>query len=169
MTRVRSFIRGSGFTLIEVLVAIALLSLMATATASWAVAQRRAGLIAEQRLVGLAAALTAARLIDADLALAVAAPNGQRLRLEEDGRLTFATLAQVPGTSPGVRSVTWRFRAGALERIEGEGTGSLRVVTHRLAKAVFERGPDGALTLVAESAEAGGQLWRLPLRQGMSR
>lgn len=169
MTQVRSLIRSSGFTLIEVLVAIALLSLMAAATASWAVAQRRAGLVAEHRLVGLAAALTAARLLDADLALAVATPNGQRLRLEEDGRLTFATLTQIPGTSPGLRTVTWRFRAGVLERIEGEGVGSIRVVTHRLAQAKFERGPDGALTLVAESADAGGQPWRLPLRQGMSR
>jgi hypothetical protein len=83
--------------------------------------------------------------------------------------LLVTTLARAPGSEPGAREVAWRFRAGALERVDGDGATAARVVSRRFARAAFARGQDGALVLEAEAADDAALRWRLPLRQGGGR
>ena len=94
-----------GFTLIELLLAVALLTLVATAAVSWAVSQRRSGARIQERYEQLQQALASRQALHEDLILSTNAV----VRPDEQGRLVFSTLRQLPDASPGRNEVSWAF------------------------------------------------------------
>lgn len=108
-----------GFTLLEVLLATSLMTVVATATLSWMTAQTRSARTLTQEAQALATAHAVANAIRDDLLLAVPDPanKGQRYALERQ-RLRLMTLNHMPGDEPGLRVVQWRqdSRLGALVR-----------------------------------------------------
>jgi prepilin-type N-terminal cleavage/methylation domain-containing protein len=108
-----------GFTLLEVLLATSLVTVVATATLSWMTAQARSARALTQEAQALTTAQAVADAIRDDLLLAVPdqANKGQRYTLERQ-RLRLMTLNHMPGDEPGLRVVQWRQDAhlGALVR-----------------------------------------------------
>lgn len=158
--------RVRGFTLIEVLLAVSLLTMLASAAISWAVAQRRSGALVEERLERLEQALACRRLIDDDLIQAT--DPGALIRPAEDGVLHVVTLNRVPGEAAGSHQVEWRYAADqhGLLRVSQGGEGErTRLALPRLRQAWIQQEPSGGLALVV-TPEVGDQL-RLPLRAGV--
>ncbi len=152
-----------GFTLIELLLAVVLLTMVATAAVSWAVAQRRSGVVIEARYERLQQVLACRQAIQEDLILALA--TTAPLRPDETGRLTITTLRQLPGEAPGRRDVRWEFdgERRALVRVSrGAGGDQRRVAMAEVAAARFIR--DDKRGLLLELSPLTGDAISLALR-----
>ena len=138
-----------GFTLMEVLMAVALLTMLASAAISWAVAQRRSGAVVEERLNRLEIVLAAGRLISDDL---IFASNPSTVVSPTDaGELHLLTLHHVPGEEPGQHQVIWRFSAehSALMRISSDATEQrTRVAVPQIQQARFQSDDHDVLDLI---------------------
>jgi prepilin-type N-terminal cleavage/methylation domain-containing protein len=137
-----------GFTLVEVLLAVALLTVVATAAVSWAVSQRRSGAAIEERYERLRQLLACRQAFAEDLRLA--SIRTEVLRPDEDGRVSFPTLRRLPDEEPRLRTVTWRFDAAgqALVRSTAEDSGDRqRVAVAGVRAARFVRQDTRGLVL----------------------
>jgi prepilin-type N-terminal cleavage/methylation domain-containing protein len=129
---------GRGFTLVEVLMAVALLTLLATAAVSWAVSQRHSSVVIEERYERLRCLLVCQQLLREDLRLMPL--GGARPRPDEGGALMFRTLRHLPDEEAGQREVTWRYDASrrALVRSTADAAGDhVRVAVGDLDGARF--------------------------------
>lgn len=129
-----------GFTLVEVLLAVALLTVVATAAVSWAVSQRRSGAAIEERYERLRQLLACRQAFAEDLRLAPA--RTAVLRPDENGQVSFPTLRHLPDEEAHLRLVTWRFDAAeqALVRsTSGDSGDHLRVAVAGVRAARFLR------------------------------
>ncbi len=135
-----------GFTLIELLLAVALLTLVATAAVSWALSQRRSGARIEERYEQLQQALASRQALHEDLILSANAI----VRPDEQGRLVFITVRQLPDAPPGRKEVTWAFdrELQALVRSSRDVSGEQRrVVLGGLTNARFVQAEQRGLVL----------------------
>ena len=149
----------------EVLLAVALLTMLASAAISWAVAQRRSGAVVEERLNRLELVLAAGRLISDDLNLSV--DPGTVVRPTNEGELHLLTLHHVPGEEPGQHQVIWRFSAehSALMRISSDATEQrTRVAVPQIQQARFQSDDRGMLDLIITPFI--GEPLRLPIVGG---
>lgn len=138
--------RNRGFTLIELLLAVALLTMVATAAVSWAVSQRRSGARIEERYEQLQQALASRQALHEDLVLASTAV----LRPDEQGRLVFATLRQLPDSLPGRHEVMWFFdgeRQALVRTSRGASGEQRRVVLGEVTAARFLQVEERGLVL----------------------
>lgn len=99
----------TGFTLLEVLLATSLLTVVTTATLTWMNTLSRSTRASTQQLQALTTAQAVARAIRDDLLLAIPdqANRGQLYTFERQ-RLRLKTLNHMPGDAPGIRTVQWR-------------------------------------------------------------
>jgi hypothetical protein len=109
----------AAFTLLETLLATSLAASVGIAALSLTSMQARIGAAARMQEAALALISETERLLDDDILLAVTQPPFGRYRLLEHGALQLVTSNRLPGESPGLHEVTWRFdeAAGALLRI----------------------------------------------------
>jgi type II secretion system protein J len=140
-----------GFTLLEVLVACALLAVVSTMAFSWISSQSRASHNAKARLDALAAAETAMRLIQEDLSFAVVADATTRFVLMDEHTIRMTTLSRLPGEGPGFHRVIWQWlpQSHQLQRGLGVDQTTLktapRLVTSRLKALTFSITDQGRL------------------------
>jgi prepilin-type N-terminal cleavage/methylation domain-containing protein len=139
------------FTLIEVLLAVALLTMLATAAVSWAVSQRRSGALIEARYERVQQVLACQQAIEEDLMVSVfsAAP----LRPDDEGRLVVATLRRLPDEHAGRREVIWSFDGEhrALIRTSRDVNGERRrVALAELTAARFVQDERRGLVLIVQ-------------------
>lgn len=142
--------RVHGFTLIEVLVAVALLTLVATAAVSWAVSQRRSGALIDVRYERLRQLVACQQALREDLRVAVL---GNALQPDEGGRLVLTTLRYLPDEEPGRREATWRFdepRQALVRSTPAAGGERVRVAVSGLASARFTHQERRGLVLVVQ-------------------
>ena len=154
-----------GFTLMEVLLAVALLTMLASAAISWAVAQRRSGAVVEERLNRQELVLAAGRLISDDLNLSV--DPSTVVHPTNEGEFHLHTLHHVPGEGPGQHQVIWRFSAehSALVRISSDAQEQrTRLVVPQIQQARFQRDDRGLLELIVTPFI--GEPLRLPIVGG---
>jgi prepilin-type N-terminal cleavage/methylation domain-containing protein len=151
------------FTLLEVLLATALLAAIATAALGWVASMGRAGRAAQTRLGAAAALLTSMRALNDDLLFAVAGADGALFRLTDERTLVITTSNRLPGEEPGRHTVTWRFAPDprVLTRLAADDaiiTPTPREVTHQLQDWRFVRSQNGELVV---DAVVGPDHWRL--------
>jgi prepilin-type N-terminal cleavage/methylation domain-containing protein len=130
--------RRRGFTLVEVLLAVALLTVLATAAVSWAVTQRRSGAAIEERYERLRHLLACQQALREDLRLAPL--TLARPRPDESGVLVFRTLRHLPDETPAQREVTWRYdaaRRALVRSTTGESGERIRIAVGELDAARF--------------------------------
>ncbi len=140
-------------TLLEVLLATALMAVVVSAASSWIAAQARSSRSAQQRLAALAALAASVRAIDDDLVGGVGLGSW---RVDTDGALVGETLHVAPGDPVGIHTVRWRFADGALGRDSG---GTTRIASWRLGDGRFaEDGHGSALTVIARLSAGGGEV-----------
>lgn len=146
----------------EVLLAVALLTMLASAAISWAVAQRRSGAVVEERLKRLELVLAAGRLISDDLNLSV--DPSTVVRPTNEGEFHLHTLHHVPGEGPGQHQVIWRFSAehSALVRISSDAQEQrTRLAVPQIQQARFQCDDRGMLELLVTPFI--GEPLRLPI------
>ncbi len=152
-----------GFTLVEVLLAIALMTMLATAAISWSISQRRAGALIVLRLQQTEAVAACVRLLEDDLLFAVR--RDPRLRPQADGHLRFVTRHAVPGDNAGDQSLDWYVRpagdqtpAAILRQRLGSNVNE-RVVLSPCAAARFMWQENRGLALEVTFADAEPIMW----------
>jgi prepilin-type N-terminal cleavage/methylation domain-containing protein len=150
----------TGFTLIEIVVAVSLLTLLSAAMVSWTISQRRAGLIISERMERFTQALACVRAIEDDLLLGVGAQRN--IHPQADGSLSFSSVHSAPHELAGSRIVSWQFQAadhspttsdGALVRQQKIGEQvTTRIVLPMVKSAHFEHNELHGLQLILEYA-----------------
>ncbi len=140
--------RNRGFTLIEMLMAVALLTMLATAAVSWAVSQRRSGALIEARYERMQQVLACRQAIREDVVLALASTGP--LRPDNAGRLIIPTLRRGPDEAPGRREVIWAFdgeRQALVRASRGASGDQQRVALAAVASARFVQDEKRGLVL----------------------
>lgn len=97
----------TGFTLLEVLLSIALLAAMSAAVFSWIMTMARSQREAGLRYGALAQAQAIASTLRDDVLGAIANAEGEHFEIGP-GTLRLATLNQLPGDPPGLNTIQWR-------------------------------------------------------------
>ncbi|MBA3845997.1 MAG: prepilin-type N-terminal cleavage/methylation domain-containing protein [Planctomycetes bacterium] len=149
-----------GMTLLEVVLATALMAVVVAAASGWIAGQARAGRVAQKRLEGVQALAACVRAIDDDLVGAIGLAPWS---VDETDGLRLETLHCAPGDPAGIHGVHWRFADGALVRDSG---GAIRIASQRLVEARFARDERaGGVQLVARVCATGDEI-AIPLRAG---
>ncbi len=153
--------RRSGFTLLEVLLALAITAMLTVAATQWLGAVYRTAAVATSRFGAVEAAVVAARLMDDDLRGALPDREGTSLSLT-GGVLTVWTLTGVPGDESGRKQVSWRFDRANRQLLRVVAGGRSHVVTGRLANATWTMNAGQHPLLVVTPTE-GAQAMTIPL------
>lgn len=144
-----------GFTLVELLVALGLLSILAVALASWTRLAARATAWSSEEMASWAVRGAAERLLRADIDAGLAAP-----RLGDDGVVEIETLHRLPDEAPGIAVVRWRLDGDAVLRARSDG--AARVVC-RSGTPTFQRDTQGLWLSWEEEGEDADPATRLLL------
>ncbi len=144
-----------GFSLLEVVVAMSLFSILVVITLSWFIRQGALSRTLAQRMEDMAVIEALTRLMRDDLSQAIAAPQGGRCTVEPE-QVACTTLNQVPDEPAGYHRVAWVHDAitGRLLRISESAGGqrSERVVATRFRQVAFT-GSGTAVSLIVSRRE----------------
>jgi prepilin-type N-terminal cleavage/methylation domain-containing protein len=157
-----------GFTLLEVVLATALLGALTVAVLSWVATQTRANRAAARRLDGLTAADAIASAIRDDLLQALPDAQGRRYQHDGDG-LRLTTLNRMPGDAGASRRIAWRQDAklGALVRevkaVDPRDPPDIRVASRQVALAAFQRDKDSGVLMFSCRLQGQAHELRFPL------
>ena len=141
-------------TLLEVLLATSIASLLFTAALGWNARQTRLARTVTTRLEGITAARAVWRLLVEDLRLA----DLDRPAMVDRLRLAFRSASAGPDERAGLVLVTWRYDPERQALLRQRGREEERVVSTRLGSDIhFTRSEEGLELVVGEH--------RLPLRE----